>query len=303
MFAVPVAANNVDSAGVPTHASADHVVPADCDVITTEGEQIFVNGVAVSAEDLAVMQLELLGGALRLAAAAAGSDASVCIDVTGLPGSPTGNGHIDLCGTVDADPDVGVDIDAVVTVGGVALPEQVLVAGSVELFLAADAAGTDACLSVRVADSRMVIETSTVEPICATATLNARQELDVVIGGAELQLAVLGGGTVVDPSGVLEVAQPVSVRLEISVSADYHTHGHDMIVTVIGEGCEPTPPQPTASPTGRGATTGELLPDTAMRDAAPSSTGVALLLLVLSLVGMYRHARSVRTAGAGPISR
>jgi hypothetical protein len=254
---------------MPTGAGplADHVDPADCDEITIDGTAILVDGVPLTPDQVAA--LDLTDAVLELAASAAGASAGeACLDVTGLPGPPVVNGHINICGEVSADPDV---LNGQITVNGAQINDGVRTVDIVEALQAADLAGVEACFAVDVVETQFFIEV-VIARFCASTTLRAGQTLDLVIGQDELSLGEISGSdlAIVDPAGVLQLDQEVDAALELVASADFDVHSGEYVITVAAaDACE----------------TPGTLPNVAMDHASRPWVGQATILIGLVLLG------------------
>jgi hypothetical protein len=217
-----------------TERVGEHVDPADCDEMTVDGAAILVGGVALTADQVAA--LGPTDAVLELAASAAGESAGdVCLDVAGLPGTPTVNGHIHICGEVSTDPDALYVLTDVITVDGAQINDGIQTVDTVEALQAADLAGVDACFAVEVVDTQFFVEVA-VPRFCASTTLRAGQTLDLVIGQNELSLGKVSVTQlqINDPEDVLQLDLAVGASLELVASADFELHGGEFIITVVG---------------------------------------------------------------------
>jgi hypothetical protein len=278
---------------------ANHVDPADCDVISVgAGGSILVDGVALTAAQLALLDSDAVA-ALEFAAAAAAAtdaDASECTDVAIVlaPPAVTVNADISVCSV-----DVAVNADGTADLGDVTVGSNLLDSTLETVLQVAADAGAEACVTATVTDNEVAVDGSV--QLCATATLNADGSLTV--NGLDLDVDAL-----LDVNGELQIGVEVEVALAILASVDLADDAAHVVATVIdipgcGDSAGGTPSgtgsaSPSVSPSsaggGSGATPSQL-PNTASTDSVPSDSmalGLAalwLLAMVTLLTLAYRH--------------
>lgn len=312
-LATPVAA--APGAAGPTAGGvlANHVGSCDTLVVGANGA-VSVNGVALTDAQLALLSADARA-ALQLAAnAAASANADVCVDlaVSLLPLSVVLNADVMICGAV-------VLTASSATVGGVAVPAELLSAGLRQALAVAAAADVNACVTTTVTNG--TVTTTVTVDACVEARLDTAGQVRVTAGGQEFVLAGFGiTGTV----GPLTTDAAVTVGLRLGGTLNLATDGQTLFVQVItiagcdavspgtgnppGGGTTPpgggtTPPGGGATPPGGGTTppddgtapgTGTagpvLLPDTAA-ERPNGIPALALALAALILGGMLGAAR------------
>lgn len=242
-MAMPVAAAPRPAGTAGDAAVASHVGTCDTVVVGADGA-ISVNGVALTDAQLALLSADVRA-ALQLAAdAAANANADVCVDlaVSLLPLSVVVNADIAVCGAV-------VLTASSATVGGVAIPAELLSAGLRQALALAAAANVNACLTTTVTDN--TVTTTVTVDACVQARLNSAGQVVVTAGGQEFVLAGFGiTGTV----GPLTTNAAVTVGLRLGGTVNLATDGQTLFVQVITiAGCDAVSPD-TGTPPGGGTT-------------------------------------------------
>jgi len=163
---------------------ASHVDPADCEDITTNVDgDIIVDGTALTAAQLALLDADLTAALLLAANASASADATVdvCVDVVAGTGDLLDiNADISVCSV-----DVTVNGDGTVDLGDVNVDADLLDARLIAaLQLAADAAAdadTEACVVVTVTDNAVDadVEVNAIVTLCATLIVDANGDFTI----------------------------------------------------------------------------------------------------------------------------
>ena len=294
-LATPVAA--APSAGQAAGESivANHVGNCDTIAIAADGT-ISVNGVALTAAQLALLSADVRA-ALRLAADAdANANADVCIDISAslVPVSVVVNADIAICGQVTLTANAA-------SVGGASVPALLLSAGLREALAVAAAARVNACLTTTVTNNG-VLTTVTLDA-CVRARLNGAGQVVVTAGGQDFLLAGFG---IVGTVGPLNASAAVTIGLRIGGTLNLLTDAQTLTIRVVTiSGCAATPPGGdtgpgggTNPPGGDGAPGGDdtdpgtsLLPDTAMEARTTSLPVSSLAVIALLLSGLLATVR------------
>lgn len=311
-FAMPVTAAPAPGDPPADASLASHVGTCDT-VVIGAGGAISVNGVALTAAQLALLSADVRA-ALQLAAnAAANADADACVDValSLVPLSVVVNADVTVCGSV-------VLTASSATIGGAAIPAELLTAELRQALALAAAASVNACLTTTVTNN--TVTTTVSADACVQARLNSAGQVVATVGGQDFVLAGFGlTGTV----GPLNTSAAVTIGLRLGGTVNLATDGQVLFVQVItiagcdgvspGTGNPPpgggtTPPgggtnQPGAgnAPEGQAPGTGTggpiLLPDTATE--RPSvNPALVLALMAITMSGVLGVARLAKERNA-----
>ena len=300
-FAMPVAAAPSSGGASAGTVRANHVANCDDIVVAADGT-ISVNGVALTAAQLALLSADARA-ALQLAANAdANANADVCADVAVslAPLSVVVNADIVVCGSA-------VVTASNATVGGASIPTALLSAGLRQALAIAAAANVNTCLTTTVTNGAVVANVSL--DACVRARVNSAGQVVVTAGGADFVLAgfAIGGTT-----GALNTTAAVTIGLRIGGGLNLATDAQTLSIQVVTiSGCAATPPgsgpnldsgvnpatasnpggaQPFTAGTRPGG--GALLPDTAMEPGTDSGAIPVLALIGLLLWGMSAALRT-----------
>lgn len=294
-LATPVAAAPSARGAPGESVDSSHVTTCDTITIAVDGT-ISVNGVALTAAQLALLSSDLLA-ALRLAADAdANANADVCVDISAslIPLSVVVNADIAICGRVALTANAA-------SIGGVSVPAVLLSAGLREALAVAAAADVNACLTTTVTNNS-VVATVTLDA-CVRARLNAAGQVVVTAGGQDFLLAGFG---IVGTVGPLNASAAVTIGLRIGGTLNLLTEAQTLTIQVVTiSGCAASTPSSgtgpaggTTPPGGAGAPGGDepdagtpLLPDTAMEARTASVHASTLALIALLLSGLLAAAR------------
>ena len=192
-----------------------------CGTVTESAGVFFVNGTALTAEALTLIDADSTLSALLNAAADGGG--SVCLDFafnsTGLVTSVNLDATLRLCGAVT----LGADS---ATVGGVDVPLSLLSAEAVAALQVAVDAGVNACVDVTVANTEVVNAAVDVTlELCGTVTLNA--DGSATIDGVTIPADLIDA----DLAAALEATADAAG--EACVTIDAVSSGGETIVTVV----------------------------------------------------------------------
>jgi hypothetical protein len=293
-FAMPVAAAPSAGGAAAGTVRASHVANCDDIVIAANGT-ILVNGIALTAAQLALLSADARA-ALQLAANAdANANADVCVDVAAslAPLSVAVNADIVVCGTA-------VVTASNATVGGAAIPAALLSAGLREALAIAAAANVNTCLTTTITNGNVVANVSL--DACVRARLNSAGQIVVTAGGTDF---VLDGFSIVGTTGALNTSAAVTIGLRLGAGLNVATDAQTLTVqvttitgcaaTLTGEGVSPegaSIPGGASFPFGAqpftvGSAPGAgQLPDTAMQAGTDSTAIPALALIALLMSGL-----------------
>lgn len=241
-IAPAVAAPETGGSGVGA-TQATHVTT--CNVTFDAGGNLLLDGSALTAAQLAVLDPLLAGDASLTAAIelAADANADACVNLAiDLAGpSATINADVSLCGAVELTAEgiliVGTEISA-----------DLMSSDLINILEAAAAAGAEACLDVTVTDNDVVVDASV--EMCLNATLLDTGVVSVDIGGTEFFF----DGTLIDAGGLLDVGITVEVNLLVVGSVDIAGKSAELFVVVTQCAAAPTPaPTATSSAAATGA--------------------------------------------------
>ena len=294
-LATPVAAAPGAGGATGETVVASHVSNCDTIVIAADGT-ISVNGVALTAAQLALLSADVRA-ALRLAADAdANANADVCIDISAslLPLSVVVNADIAICGRVTLTANAA-------SIGGASVPALLLSAGLREALAVAAAARVNACLTTTVTNNSVVANLTL--DVCVQARLNGAGQVVVTAGGQDFLLAGFG---IVGSVGPLNANAAVTIGLRIGGTLNLLTDAQTLTIRVVTiSGCAGSPPSGgtgpgggTNPPGGGGAPGGDdtdpgtpLLPDTAMEAGTASVPVSSLAVIALLLSGLLATVR------------
>lgn len=194
-----------------------------CGTVTASAGVFFVDGTALTADALSIINADSVLTALLQAAA--DGNASVCLDLAfssaGVVTSINLDASLNLCGTVTLDADSA-------TVGGVDVPLALVSADAQAALQVAADANAEFCIDVVVQNTDVVdaaVEGSVT--LCATVTMNA--DGSATIDGVTIPAELIDA----DVAAALEAA--AAADGEACVTVDAVISGDETIVTVVAD--------------------------------------------------------------------